>query len=63
MYVRTVASQSKIIIFAELCLYAQDGAFYCFLYTSLSFFDSLFWVGLFQIQTDQTTPVSSQSRI
>ena len=25
--------------------------------------DSLFWVGLFQIQTDQTSPVSTQSMI
>ena len=59
MPVRTVASQSKVTFFAELCFLAQDfTAFYALL--SL---DSLFSVGLFEIQTDQTTQVSTQSTI
>ena len=62
MPVRTAASQSKKY-FAELCfvcirVVVLFTAFYAFL--SL---DSLFWVGLFEIQTDQTTQVSTQSMI
>ena len=50
---------------AELC-FVCAGCFYCFYCTSFFFFfslDSLFWVGLFWIQTDQISPVCTQSKM
>ena len=63
MPVRMVASQNKIIFFAELCLVCAG---WCFLllfmhfFHSIACFGSVFFGG---IKTDQTTQVSTQSTI
>ena len=59
---QTVASQSKQFcccgIMFCMCRMVLFTAFY-----ALFSPDSLFWVSLFQILTDQATPVSTQSKI
>ena len=57
MPVRTVAAQSKIKCFRGIMFCMRRMVLFTAFYALLSL-DCLFWVGLFEIQTDQTTQVT-----